>query len=125
MKKMKRLLTLLLCISMLVIPYPAAAAEASVLTVGTAGGRRGDTVTLDVTLNEVNGIAGGGFNVRYDYHALTLVSAEPGEALKQSILEYCAKHIARYAMPRQLEFRQQLPQTPLGKIDYRALQEEL
>lgn len=81
MKKMKRLLTLLLCISMLVIPYPAAAAEASVLTVGTAGGRRGDTVTLDVTLNEVNGIAGGGFNVRYDHHALTLVSAEPGEAL--------------------------------------------
>lgn len=81
MKKMKRLLTLLLCISMLVIPYSAAAAEASVLTVGTAGGRRGDTVTLDVTLNEVNGIAGGGFNVRYDNHLLTLVSAEAGEAL--------------------------------------------
>lgn len=83
MKILKRFGAALLCLCLLLTAVPAALAadEESVLTVGTAGGQRGDTVTLAVTLNAVNGIAGGGFNIVYDPAVLTLVSASAGEAM--------------------------------------------
>ncbi|MGX8698992.1 MAG: class I adenylate-forming enzyme family protein [bacterium] len=46
------------------------------------------------------------------------------EETRQSILDYCRKHIARYAMPRDLEFRENLPKTLVGKVAYRQLEEE-
>ena len=49
---------------------------------------------------------------------------EPTEALKQEILDYCREHIARYAMPREIEFRTELPKTLVGKVAYRVLEEE-
>ena len=49
---------------------------------------------------------------------------EPTEELKQEILDYCAKHIAKYAMPREIEFRTELPKTLVGKVAYRVLEEE-
>ena len=49
---------------------------------------------------------------------------EPTEDLKQEILDYCAKHIAKYAMPREIEFRTELPKTLVGKVAYRVLEEE-
>ena len=49
---------------------------------------------------------------------------EPTEALKQEILDYCSGHIARYAMPREIEFRKELPKTLVGKVAYRVLEEE-
>ena len=49
---------------------------------------------------------------------------EPTEELKQEILEYCSKHIAKYAMPREIEFRTELPKTLVGKVAYRVLEEE-
>ena len=49
---------------------------------------------------------------------------EPTEELKQELLSYCADHIARYAMPREIEFRQELPKTLVGKVAYRVLEEE-
>ena len=48
----------------------------------------------------------------------------PSEALKQELLEYCAQHIAKYALPREIEFRSDLPKTPVGKVAYRILEEE-
>ncbi len=48
----------------------------------------------------------------------------PNEACKQSLLSHCAQHIAKYALPRELIFRADLPQTPLGKVDCRALEAE-
>lgn len=48
----------------------------------------------------------------------------PTEALKQELLAHCAQHIAKYALPRELIFRADLPVTPLGKIDHRALEAE-
>ena len=48
----------------------------------------------------------------------------PTEELKQEILDYCAGHIAKYAMPREIEFRTELPKTLVGKVAYRVLEEE-
>ncbi len=49
---------------------------------------------------------------------------EPSEALKKELLDYCSQHIAKYAMPREIEFRTELPKTLVGKVAYRVLQEE-
>ena len=49
---------------------------------------------------------------------------EPTEELKQELLEYCAHHIAKYALPREIEFRTELPKTLVGKVAYRVLEEE-
>ena len=49
---------------------------------------------------------------------------EPSEALKQEILDYCSDKIAKYALPRDLEFRTELPKTLVGKVAYRVLEEE-
>ena len=43
---------------------------------------------------------------------------------KKEILDYCSKHIAKYAMPREIEFRAELPKTLVGKVAYRQLEEE-
>ena len=49
---------------------------------------------------------------------------EPTEELKQEILTYCREHVAKYAMPREIEFRTELPKTLVGKVAYRVLEEE-
>lgn len=49
---------------------------------------------------------------------------EPNEATKQELLAYARKHIAKYAMPYDIEFRKELPKTLVGKVAYRFLEEE-
>ena len=46
------------------------------------------------------------------------------EETRQEIMDYCRKHIAKYAMPREIEFRDELPKTLVGKVAYRVLEEE-
>jgi len=43
---------------------------------------------------------------------------------KLDILEYCKKHIAKYAMPYDIEFRTELPKTLVGKVAYTVLEKE-
>ena len=43
---------------------------------------------------------------------------------KQELLAYCRKHIAKYAMPYDIEFRDELPKTLVGKVAYRVLEDE-
>jgi len=49
---------------------------------------------------------------------------EPSDELKADILAHCEKSVARYAMPKELEFRAELPKTLVGKVAYRVLEEE-
>ena len=49
---------------------------------------------------------------------------QPTEETKQNILAYCKKNIAKYAMPYDIEFRESLPTTLVGKVAYRVLEEE-
>ena len=61
---------------------------------------------------------------RVKAYVVPMPGIEPTEELKQEILDYCSKHIAKYAMPRELEFRTELPKTLVGKVAYRVLEEE-
>ena len=46
------------------------------------------------------------------------------DATRQALMSYCSKHIAKYAMPCDIEFRDELPKTLVGKVAYRVLEEE-
>ena len=48
----------------------------------------------------------------------------PTEEIKQKILDYCKERVAKYAMPYDVEFRDQLPKTLVGKIAYTVLEKE-
>jgi long-chain acyl-CoA synthetase len=48
----------------------------------------------------------------------------PDDACKQRIMEQLRHHIARYALPREIIFRRELPKTLVGKVAYRLLEEE-
>ena len=56
------------------------------------------------------------------------VTLKPGvpadDNTKQELLAYCRKHIAKYAMPYAIEFRDELPKTLVGKVAYRVLEDE-
>ena len=49
---------------------------------------------------------------------------EPSEETKQELLAYCSKHVAKYAMPYDIEFKEDMPKTLVGKVAYRLLEEE-
>ena len=49
---------------------------------------------------------------------------EPTEAVRQSIFLHCRKNIAKYAMPYEIEFRDSLPKTLVGKVAYTVLEKE-
>ena len=56
------------------------------------------------------------------------VVLQPGvpqnEETRSAIMAYAEKNIAKYAMPKELEFRDELPKTLVGKVAYRKLEEE-
>lgn len=49
---------------------------------------------------------------------------KPNDKVKDELLAYARKHIAKYAMPKEIEFRNELPKTLVGKVAYRVLEEE-
>ena len=61
---------------------------------------------------------------RVKAYVVPMPGVEPTEELKKEILDYCAVHIAKYAIPREIEFRKELPKTLVGKVAYRVLEEE-
>lgn len=48
----------------------------------------------------------------------------PSDEKKASIMAHCRKNIAKYALPYDIEFRETLPKTLVGKVAYRVLEEE-
>ena len=46
------------------------------------------------------------------------------EETKQELMDYCRENIAKYALPYDIEFREDLPKTLVGKVAYRTLEEE-
>ena len=61
---------------------------------------------------------------RIKAYIVPMPGVEPSESLKAEILEYCKQHISKYALPREVEFRTELPKTLVGKVAYRKLEEE-
>lgn len=48
----------------------------------------------------------------------------PTEELKKQIMKHCSKELAKYSLPYELEFRDSLPKTLVGKIAYTELIKE-
>ncbi|MBC7224208.1 MAG: long-chain fatty acid--CoA ligase, partial [Anaerolineae bacterium] len=53
-----------------------------------------------------------------------IVLKEGETATEEEIIEYCRQNLAKYKVPRLVEFRDELPKTMVGKILRRALVEE-
>ncbi|MBQ8202813.1 MAG: AMP-binding protein [Clostridia bacterium] len=51
-------------------------------------------------------------------------NAQPNEETKQILMDYCRDNIAKYAMPYDLVFKEDMPKTLVGKVAYRVLEEE-
>ncbi len=50
---------------------------------------------------------------------------EATEERKEEILRRCRENVSRYAVPYEIEFRDELPRTLVGKVAYRELEEEV
>ena len=48
----------------------------------------------------------------------------PDEAMKEDLVKHCKAHIAKYALPSEIEFRESLPTTLVGKVAYIQLEKE-
>jgi len=55
--------------------------------------------------------------------ALFVVRRDPA-LTAEALLAHCARHLTGYKLPKRIEFREQLPKTPIGKILHRQLKEE-
>ena len=54
-----------------------------------------------------------------------LVPGTPAtEETKQILMDYCRKNIAKYAMPYDITFKDDMPKTLVGKVAYRELEKE-
>ena len=54
-----------------------------------------------------------------------LVPGTPAnDETKETLMAHCRKNIAKYAMPYDIEFREDMPKTLVGKVAYRVLEEE-
>ena len=49
---------------------------------------------------------------------------QPSDQLKEKIMQELSLHVAKYALPKEIFFRDELPKTLVGKVAYRKLGEE-
>ena len=49
---------------------------------------------------------------------------ENSEATRESIWEHCRQNIAKYALPYDIEIREDLPKTLVGKVAFKKLENE-
>lgn len=46
------------------------------------------------------------------------------EDMRQKIMDTCSKYLIKWAIPKEIEFKDHLPLTMLGKVDFKTLQKE-
>ena len=44
------------------------------------------------------------------------------KAMEKKIREHCERNLARYSLPSEIEFKESLPKTLVGKVAYRELE---
>ena len=57
-------------------------------------------------------------------HAEARRASQRSDEAKRTLWTIAARTIAKYAMPYDIEFRDELPKTLVGKVAYRVLEEE-
>lgn len=75
----------------------------------------------------LTGVIGIPHNYKVEVPKAFIVLKNPednNENTKKELLEYCKKNLSRYMIPYKIEFRDKLPKTMVGKIDYRTLEKE-
>ncbi|ASK33590.1 long-chain fatty acid--CoA ligase [Alloalcanivorax mobilis] len=55
---------------------------------------------------------------------VVLTSSEKGKVSEQDIIDWCKEQMAAYKVPQIVEFRDELPRSPTGKVMWRAMQEQ-
>jgi long-chain acyl-CoA synthetase len=62
------------------------------------------------------------------HHVKAFISLKPNvvadDQLKDEIMDYLRQRVSRWCLPKEIEFRQDLPRTLVGKVAYRQLEEE-
>jgi acyl-CoA synthetase (AMP-forming)/AMP-acid ligase II len=48
----------------------------------------------------------------------------PGEALAAELIAWCRRDLIVWSCPREVEFREHLPRTLVGKVDVRRIRED-
>ena len=51
-------------------------------------------------------------------------SRDPGSELASELVDFCRERLIKWSCPRDVEFRDALPMTRVGKVDYVALERE-
>ncbi len=63
---------------------------------------------------------------RWGSEVVAIVALRPGaQASAEDLLRECAKHLARYKLPKAIVFRDRIPRSPSGKPDYRWAREQV
>jgi long-chain acyl-CoA synthetase len=57
---------------------------------------------------------------------VAVIVAEPDASLTvEDVISFCAQHLADFKLPREVVFLQELPKTPTGKVQKKALKDQL
>lgn len=78
----------------------------------------------DVLISTVIGVKDDYRMQRVKAYVVLKPGIEPSEERKESILAHCRQNVAKYAVPRELVFRKELPKTLVGKVAYTELEKE-
>ena len=60
----------------------------------------------------------------FDGHTLMVVVRKSADVTEAQLRAHCAEHLTGYKRPKYIEFRDNLPKTPVGKILRRELRDE-
>lgn len=62
---------------------------------------------------------------KYGESVKAFISIEEGEkTTEEEIIQFCKKNLAKYKIPKSVEFRKEMPKTLVGKVLRRVLVEE-
>ena len=64
-------------------------------------------------------------NEKSGEHVRIFAVRKHDDVTEQDVLDYCAKNLTNYKRPREVEFREELPKTNVGKILRRELRDEV